>query len=202
MVRKVRHYLTIISKNIEKNEERLRLISSTLEHSTSVNTLRRKPSPSNSLGGSLSSINGLNSSHNINNLSTNSSLGTNSNPSGNKNTTALFGTHSPDAVKKLLSLSETKVKTVKVSVSSTSVPLSQLSNSRVSNTSASNTNPNSSLNERSTVFSPTTHLSPKAKHRSVSSSQPLNKFSHCVPLSTECSSKATRIISFFYVCYF
>ncbi len=91
MVRKVRHYLTIISKNIEKNEERLRLISSTLEHSTSVNTLRRKPSPCNSLGGSLSSINGLNSSHNINNLSNNSSLGTNSNQNGNKNTASLFG---------------------------------------------------------------------------------------------------------------
>lgn len=75
MVRKVRFYLNNISKNIERNEERLRLISSTLEHSASVNTLRRKPSPNNSLGGSVSSINGLNNSANLHNLSNGSSIG-------------------------------------------------------------------------------------------------------------------------------
>ena len=90
MVRKVRHYLGNISKNIEKNEERLRLISSTLEHSASVNTLRRKPSPNNSLGGSVSSINGLNNSHNISN---GSSIGTGTTiaNSHHKNPPALFG---------------------------------------------------------------------------------------------------------------
>ena len=77
MVRKVRHYLNGLSKNIEKNEERLRMISSALEHSVSVNTtLRRKPSPNNSLGGSVSSINGLNNSNNLHNLSNGSSIGT------------------------------------------------------------------------------------------------------------------------------
>ena len=76
MVRKVRHYLNSLSKNIEKNEERLRMISSALEHSVSVNTtLRRKPSPNNSLGGSVSSINGLNNSNNLHNLSNGSSIG-------------------------------------------------------------------------------------------------------------------------------
>lgn len=76
MVRKVRHYLGHMAKNIETSEERLRLISSTLEHSTSGNTLKRKPSPSSSLGGSLSSINAaLNSSHNLHNLSSNGSMG-------------------------------------------------------------------------------------------------------------------------------
>ena len=75
MVRKVRHYLNNISKNIERNEERLRIISSTLEHSASVNTLRRKPSPNNSLAGSVSSINGLNNSTNLHNLSNGSSIG-------------------------------------------------------------------------------------------------------------------------------
>jgi hypothetical protein len=76
MVRKVRHYLNGLSKNIEKNEERLRMISSALEHSVSVNTtLRRKPSPNNSLGGSVSSINGLNNSNNLHNLSNGSSIG-------------------------------------------------------------------------------------------------------------------------------
>ena len=75
MVRKVRHYLNNMAENIEKNEERLRLISSTLEHSTSGNTLKRKPSPSSSLGGSLSSINALNSSNNLNNISNGSSIG-------------------------------------------------------------------------------------------------------------------------------
>lgn len=81
MVRKVRHYLAQIPRLVEKNEERLRLISSTLEHSTSAtngaaggaggggtsNTLKRnlattsasnhRPSPNSSLGGSISSIN-------------------------------------------------------------------------------------------------------------------------------------------------
>lgn len=76
MVRKVRHYLNNISRNIEKNEERLRLISSTLEHSTSGHTLKRKPSPNNSLGGSVSSINALNNSNNMHNISNGSSIGT------------------------------------------------------------------------------------------------------------------------------
>lgn len=75
MVRKVRHYLNSIFKNIERNEERLRLISSTLEHSTSGNTLKRKPSPNSSLGGSLSSINALNNSSNLHNVSNGSSIG-------------------------------------------------------------------------------------------------------------------------------
>jgi Rap guanine nucleotide exchange factor 2 len=75
MVRKVRHYLNSIFKNIERNEERLRLISSTLEHSTSGNTLKRKPSPNSSLGGSLSSINALNNSSNLHNISNGSSIG-------------------------------------------------------------------------------------------------------------------------------
>ena len=87
MVRKVRHYLNSIQKNIATNEERLRLISSTLENSTSVNTLRRKPSPNSSLGGSVSSINGLNNSQNTHNISNGSSVGV----GGNKNGTALFG---------------------------------------------------------------------------------------------------------------
>jgi len=80
MVRKVRHYLNGLSKNIEKNEERLRNISSALEHSVSVNTtLRRKPSPNNSLAGSVSSINGLNNSSNMHNISNASSIGGNGN---------------------------------------------------------------------------------------------------------------------------
>ena len=74
MVRKVRHYLNNMTKSIERNEERLRVISSTLEHSTSGNTLKRKPSPCSSLGGSLSSINALNSSNNLQNLSNGSSI--------------------------------------------------------------------------------------------------------------------------------
>lgn len=74
MVRKVRHYLAQMSRIVEKNEERLRVISSTLENSTSgglgaggsgggMNTLKRnpplthKPSPNSSLGGSVNSIN-------------------------------------------------------------------------------------------------------------------------------------------------
>lgn len=102
MVRKVRHYLNGLSKNIEKNEERLRMISSALEHAVSVNTtLRRKPSPNNSLGGSVSSINGLNNSNNLHNLSNGSSIGTTIagissgngvlNNSGKMNAAALFG---------------------------------------------------------------------------------------------------------------
>jgi hypothetical protein len=46
MVRKVRHYSNNMVKNIEKNEERLMLISSTLEDLTSDKTLKCKPSPS------------------------------------------------------------------------------------------------------------------------------------------------------------
>lgn len=76
MVRKVRHYLNNMSKNIERNEERLRMISSALEHSVAGNTtLRRRPSPNNSLGGSVSSINGLNNSANLHNLSNGSTIG-------------------------------------------------------------------------------------------------------------------------------
>lgn len=37
MVRKVRHYLQNVSKVIETNEDRLRIISSTLEHSSTGN---------------------------------------------------------------------------------------------------------------------------------------------------------------------
>lgn len=105
MVRKVRHYLNNVTKAIETNEERLRIISHTLESSNTNNmsntssasnyygasngynmngggggggggstTLRRKmPSPNSSLGGSISSINGLlNNSlshHNLSNAS-------------------------------------------------------------------------------------------------------------------------------------
>ncbi len=87
------------------------------------------------------------------------------------------GTHSPDAVKKLLSLSETKVKTVKASVSSTSIPISQLSNSRVLNTSSSN--------QRIVGFSPTDHLSPKTKPQSISNTQPQKKANQCDSLPTE-----------------
>ena len=76
MVRKVRHYLNSISKYIERNEERLRLISSTLEHSTSGHTLKRRQSPNSSLGGSVSSINALNSSNNLHNISNGSSIST------------------------------------------------------------------------------------------------------------------------------
>jgi len=145
MVRKVRHYLNNLSKNIEKNEERLRMISAALEHSVSVNTtLRRKPSPNSSLGGSVSSINGLNNSANLHNLSNGSTIGASTtlagissgngvlNSNGKINAASLFGAHSPDRVKKLLSLSETKqVKTVKPSASSSNVPISHFSNSRL-----------------------------------------------------------------------
>lgn len=101
MVRKVRHYLNNMSKNIERNEQRLRLISSTLEHSTSGHTLKRKPSPNSSLGGSVSSINALNNSNNMHNVSTGSSISTgnalagitagNGTLSSHKNATTLFG---------------------------------------------------------------------------------------------------------------
>lgn len=99
------------------------------------------------------------------------------------------GTHSPDAVKKLLSLSETKVKTVKGSVSSTSVPLSQLSNSRLLNT--SNNSGNFSSNNIGLDSSSPGALSPKNKHRSISTSQQLGKYSNSITLSTECSSIST-----------
>lgn len=105
---------------------------------------------------------------------------------------SLFGAHSPEAMKKLLALSETKVKTVKNSSSSSSVPLSHLSNSRLLlNTSSSSVvNPNLSNNAIGSL-SPPTPLSPKTKLRSISSSQPLNKFSSTIPLSTESSSVST-----------
>jgi hypothetical protein len=90
MVRKVRHYLKNLTKNIERNEERLRLISSSLEHSAiNSNTLRRRPSPSHSHAGSISSITGLNNSHyNSHNLSNGSTV-TPSNGLNNKSN--LFG---------------------------------------------------------------------------------------------------------------
>lgn len=204
MVRKVRHYLAQMSRLVEKNEERLRLISSTLEHSTNGpgnngssgggggggNTLKRnpqsatnhhlhhhhiKPSPNSSLGGSVSSINAAL------NLSGTTTTGVTSSGNGPlaANKAALFGAHSPDAVKKLLALSETKVKTVKSSSSSSSVPLSQLattSSSRLPlNTSTSSVlaQPIQQQQQTSTV-SPTVPLSPKSKNRAVCSSQPLN----------------------------
>lgn len=71
MVRKVRHYLNNLPKNLETSEERLRLFSSTLENSTNGNTLRKRGSPSNSHANSLSSINVLNNS-NMHNISTGS----------------------------------------------------------------------------------------------------------------------------------
>lgn len=205
MVRKVRHYLNSIFKNIERNEERLRLISSTLEHSTSGNTLKRKPSPSSSLGGSLSSINALNNSSNMHNVSNSGStmagIASGNGTIGNQIKSSLFGAHSPDAVKKLLALSETKVKTVKTSSSSTAVPLSQMANSRnMPNQSAlsnSNllTNISNNLNHANGAShlssSPTLHLSPKTKQRSISSSQPLNKYNYSIPLSSESSSVST-----------
>lgn len=222
MVRKVRHYLAQMSRIVEKNEERLRLISSTLEHSTSggpgsansggaggVNTLKRqppmvKPSPNSSLGGSVSSINAaLNLSGGVPGhagiSSGNGPLMTNKN--------ALFGAHSPDAVKKLLALSETKVKTVKNSSSSSSVPLSQLSNSRLLlNTSVSSSssmavpgsgatstgNTSSSAAVVSQVSSPPTPLSPKSKNRSVSSSQPINPISTVINPATLAPNSSTN----------
>ena len=145
MVRKVRHYLNNVSRAIEKNEERLRIISTTLESNSvssnnnnynsannstlnnvynssllsnqnrnSINLRQKIPSPNSSLGGSVSSINGLLNTS----LSNNGSFLTTSNPTtqvictgsaANYNTslkTTIFGTHSPDAVKKLMALSE------------------------------------------------------------------------------------------------
>jgi len=197
MVRKVRQYLNGMAKSIEKNEERLRVISSTLEHSASSNTLKRKPSPCNSLGGSVSSINAL----------SNVSMANAAKP-------ALFGAHSPDAVKKLLALSESKVKTVKNSSSSTSVPLSHIANARntplnsnhsnLTSTSSlssvsniqhnNNNNNNNNINQNmsATTISPSVHLSPKSKSRTISNSQPMNKFSvGSIPLSSESSSVST-----------
>jgi len=189
MVRKVRQYLKNMSKSVEKNEERLRLISSTLEHSASSNTLKRKPSPCNSLGGSVSSINALNNSS--------TSMAATAKP-------ALFGAHSPDAVKKLLALSETKVKTVKNSSSSTSVPLSHIANARHTPNNHSNLTSTSSLssvtniqhnqnnhNMSATTLSPSVPLSPKSKTRTMSNSQPMNKFNAGIPLSSESSSVST-----------
>ena len=224
MVRKVRHYLNNMTKSIEKNEERLRIISSTLEHSTSGNTLKRKPSPCSSLGGSLSSINALNSSNNLQNLSNGSSIGMvgSSTMAGisagngtlnNNQKNTIFGAHSPDAVKKLLALSETKVKTVKTSSSSTSMPLSHMGNNNSNNsrnllnTSSHIANSNSSLtNNLNGVnsmtmgsISPATPLSPRTKSRSTSNSQPLNltkfnnnaNYNSSIPLSSESSSVST-----------
>ena len=107
------------------------------------------------------------------------------------------GTHSPDAVKKLLALSETKVKTVKNSASSTSVPISHMahsisaSNSRLLLNTSGNAASNQAVNSSNVSISNYsahdssnfTQISPKTtttttttshKHRSVSSSQPIN----------------------------
>lgn len=109
------------------------------------------------------------------------------------------GAHSPDAVKKLLALSETKVKTVKNSSSSSSVPLSQLSNSRLLNTSssssmavASGTNAVAATTSAPVQVSSPTPLSPKTKHRSVSSSQPINPTSTVNTLSNNVSNNSNN----------
>jgi hypothetical protein len=221
MVRKVRHYLNHLTKSIERNEERLRMISSTLEHSTSGHTLKRRLSPNNSMGGSINSINALNnSSHNIHNVS-NSGVGlnslSNSISAGNgalhthQKTISLFGklirgnslfetkmlfnninliqiekgAQSPESYRKLLALSETKVKTVKNSQSSTSMPLSHHLNTSISgrsprapsgNGNVMNTSTSSSsviINNSNSKIStpPSAPLSPK--NRSMSSSQSL-----------------------------
>jgi hypothetical protein len=101
MVRKVRHYLNNLTKSIERNEERLRLISSTLEHSTSGHTLKRRLSPNNSMGGSINSINAaLNNSssgHNVSNTGVGLNSLSNSISAGNgslhahQKTISLFG---------------------------------------------------------------------------------------------------------------
>lgn len=91
-------------------------------------------------------------------------------------------------MKKLLALSETKIKTVKNSSSSSSVPLSHMSNSRLALNSSSSSITNSNMHNSAVgSFSPPVPLSPKAKLRSMSSSQPLNKFS----ASSENSSVST-----------
>lgn len=84
----------------------------------------------------------------------------------------MFGAHSPDAVKKLLALSETKVKTVKSSASSTSVPLaanttsrSMLSSSANSNSSLQSHHLNGGINGGN--VSPATPLSPRIKKQPV-----------------------------------
>jgi hypothetical protein len=94
----------------------------------------------------------------------------------------LKGTHSPDAVKKLLALSESKSKTVKNSASSTSVPISHMgnatSNSRLLlNTSGNSSNvsiSNYSAHDSTSNSNNNIVISPKSKHRSVSSSQPIH----------------------------
>ncbi|CAF0795635.1 unnamed protein product [Brachionus calyciflorus] len=200
MVRKVRHYLSKSNKDTEKSDIRLRLISSTLENSTSGHTLKRRQSPNSSLGGSLSSINALNNSNNLHNISSGSMMSAgnavagvtagNGTLSSQKN--SLFGAHSPEAMKKLLALSETKVKTVKNSSSSSSVPLSHISHSRhLLNTSSSSVINSNLSNNALGSLSPPIPLSPKTKLRSISSSQPLNKIPNTIPLSNESSSVST-----------
>lgn len=91
-------------------------------------------------------------------------------------------------MKKLLALSETKIKTVKNSSSSSSVPLSHLSNSRLALNSSASSITNSNLHNSAVgSFSPPVPLSPKTKLRSMSSTQPLNKFS----ISNENASVST-----------
>lgn len=141
----------------------------------------------------------------------------------------LLGAHSPDAVKKLLSLSETKqVKTVKPSASSSNVPISHFSNSRLllntsgnsthgcanSGSGGGNTHNTSNISITSTGnYLPNENstnvniLSPKSKHRSLSSSQPIttnlttnntqkqNNTYSSIPLSSESSSVSTIKLS-------
>jgi hypothetical protein len=204
MVRKVRHYLTNVSKNIERNEERLRLISATLEHSTSMGhtTLKRRPSPNNSIGGSINSINALNnSSHNLSNSAVGISGGVTIGNGSLTHAKNIFGVQSPESYKKLLALSETKVKTVKNSSSSTSIPSVAVNNNtslnnksnQCLNTSTSSSNVNTNLNQNSNNnnTSALATLSPKSKNNTMSSSQPLSD-KEAVSSTTTITSSSTQ----------
>lgn len=193
MVRKVRHYLNNLSKTIELNEERLRMLSSNLEHSASANsnlgaqTLRRRGlSPNSSIGGSVNSINAaLNTS--TNNITGGISAGNGSLTTFNQTSAInLFGVQSPESYRKLLALSETKIKTVKNSSSSHHINSNVSKNSSSSSTSSSpraafsmSTNPsvgnNSQTSNNKSVMSPTNANGMANKNRSMSSTQPLAK---------------------------
>lgn len=101
----------------------------------------------------------------------------------------LKGTHSPCAVKKLLSLSETKVKTVKSSCSSSSSTVSAplVQHGKFSTTTSSASIVSSTNGQISPI------ISPKTQKRSISSSQSLSKYqpNYIVPLSSESSSVST-----------
>jgi hypothetical protein len=133
------------------------------------------------------------------------------------------GTHSPDAVKKLLSLSETKVIKQAKSSSSASMPISHLSNSRLVmntsgggggggvNSSSSNSSNASGSTLTTTINNDNNILSPRSKNRQISSSQPINhhhhhhhhnnnnnqssKYSNSIHLSSESSSVSTIKLS-------